>query len=83
MNENYKFMLTVIETKRKLLGMSKAELARRMDMDSVTLGTMLRGQRIIYADEALRLCVHLDISPTDLMSPELRNHYYSLWGNEI
>ena len=79
MNEVYRHILNTIETKRKLLGMSKAELARRMNVDPVTLGTMLR-QRSMYADEALRLCAYLDIEPSELVSPKLREVHAQCWG---
>ena len=71
MNEVYRHILSIVETKRKLLGMSKAELARRTNIDPVTLGTMLRGQRSMYADEALRLYAYLDIEPSELVSPKI------------
>lgn len=51
MNTISQHILSVVETKREQLGMSKAELARRMDINPVTLGTMLRGTRAMYADE--------------------------------
>ena len=54
MNTISQHILSVVETKREQLGMSKAELARRMDINPVTLGTMLRGTRAMYADEAVR-----------------------------
>ncbi|WP_368042433.1 helix-turn-helix domain-containing protein [Gordonibacter massiliensis (ex Traore et al. 2017)] len=80
MNEIYRHILTTVESKRVLLGMSKAELARRMEIDPVTLGTMLRGQRSMYADEAMKLCVYLDIDPSELLSPELRRVHLERWG---
>lgn len=82
MNDDYKFMLLKIEAKRELLGMTKAELARRMNMNRVTLGTMLCGKRIIYADELLKLCVFLGINPASLLSPKLRELFNELWGEE-
>lgn len=54
MNTISQHILSVVETKREQLGMSKAELARRMDINPVTLGTMLRGTRAMYADEAIK-----------------------------
>lgn len=80
MNTVSQHILSVIETKRKHLGMSKAELARRMDIDPVTLGTMLRGKRSMYADEAMRLCTYLDIAPSELMTPELLKEHSAYWG---
>lgn len=80
MNDIYRHILNTVESKRVLLGMSKAELARRMEIDSVTLGTMLRGQRSMYADEAMKLCAHLDIDPSELLSPELRRVRSERWG---
>lgn len=79
-SETSKHILAAVETKRELLGMSKAELARRMGIDSVTMGTMLRGQRSMYADEAMRLCACLDIDPMDLISPEVRQQHEKYWG---
>ena len=80
-NEIYRHILNTVESKRVLLGMSKAELARRMEVDPVTLGTMLRGQRSMYADEAMKLCTYLDINPSELVSPELRKVHSELWGS--
>ena len=51
-----------------------------MGIDSVTMGTMLRGQRSMYADEAMRLCACLDIDPVDLLSPEVRQQHEKYWG---
>lgn len=79
-NEIYRHILNTVESKRVLLGMSKAELARRMEIDPVTLGTMLRGQRSMYADDAMKLCAYLDIDPTDLLSPELLKVHAERWG---
>lgn len=80
MSETSKHILAAVEAKRELLGMPKAELARRMGIDSVTMGTMLRGQRSMYADEAMRLCACLDIDPVDLLSPEVRQQHEKYWG---
>lgn len=79
-SETSKHILAAVETKRELFGMSKAELARRMGIDSVTMGTMLRGQRSMYADEAMCLCACLDIDPMDLVSPEVRQQHERYWG---
>lgn len=80
MSEDARHILAVIEAKRELLGMSKAELARRMGMDPVTMGAMLRGKRSMFADEAFCLCACLDIDPTELTSSEVRRLHSSYWG---
>lgn len=79
-SEDSKHILAAVESKRELLGMSKAELARRMGMDSVTMGTMLRGKRSMFADEVFRLCACLDIEPAELMSAEVRKLHSDYWG---
>lgn len=79
-SEDSKHILAIIESKRELLGMSKAELARRMGMGPVTMGTLLRGERSIFADEVFRLCACLDIDPTELMSPDVRKLHSSYWS---
>ena len=73
-------IVSTIESKREFLGMSKAELSRRTNIGAVTLGTMLRGQRAIYADEAIVLCVALGINPVELGPADLRQIYNELWG---
>ena len=73
-------IVSTIESKREFLGMSKAELSRRTNIGAVTLGTMLRGQRSIYADEAIVLCVALGINPVELVPADLRKVYNELWG---
>ena len=83
MNTISQHILSVVETKREQLGMSKAELARRMDINPVTLGTMLRGTRAMYADEAIKLCAYLDIAPAEFMTPELRKKHSEYWGRRV
>ena len=73
-------IVSTIESKREFLGMSKAELSRRTNIGAVTLGTMLRGLRAIYADEAIVLCVALGINPVELVPADLRKIYNELWG---
>lgn len=60
MNE-FDYVATTLESARQRRGMTKAELARRALMNPDYLGKSLRGDRVLRADEAARLCVVLDV----------------------
>lgn len=51
----------VIEERRRFLGMSVAELARRARVDDKRLRRVLSGERIMSADELVRVCAVLKI----------------------
>lgn len=46
-------------------GITIAELARRVEMDSEILRRCIRGERNLRADEFVRVCVELDLKLDD------------------
>lgn len=50
-----------VERKRRFLGMSVAELARRAHVDGKRLRRVLSGERVMSADELVRVCAVLKI----------------------
>lgn len=54
-------ILATLESVRRDQGISIAELARRVGMDSKRLWYILNGQRAMRADELLKLCAYFDL----------------------
>lgn len=55
----------VIAEKVKEVGITNAELGRRIGMDSELLRRSLIGERKIIADEMVALCTELDLNIAD------------------
>lgn len=60
-----------IERSRLLIGISIAELARRIGVDKKRLWYVLNGQREMRVGEFLRLCVALRIDPRSFVTREM------------
>ena len=56
---------------RKTIGMSIAELARRIGVDRKRLWYVLNGQREIRVDEFLKICVALKTDPKGFIDREM------------
>lgn len=54
-------IIFAVERRRRFLGMSAAELARRAHVDGKRLRRVLSGERIMSADELVRVCAVLKI----------------------
>lgn len=55
----------VVNRRVKRTGITVAELARRTDMQQGLLRKTLIGERVLKADEFVRLCRELDLSISD------------------
>lgn len=60
-----------VERKRQFLGMSVAELARRAHVDDKRLRRVLSGERVMSADELVRVCAVLKIPLASLQFDEV------------
>jgi hypothetical protein len=60
----------IIAERVEVRGITKAELARRTEIDSELLRRSLLGKRKIYADEFLRLCHELNLGLCDFDQAE-------------
>lgn len=60
-----------VERKRRFLGMSVAELARRAHVDDKRLRRVLSGERVMSADELVRVCAVLKIPLASLQFNEV------------
>lgn len=69
--EHAKLVAVRMEEARELRGMSVAELARRASIDRKRLWYILDGQRQMRADEFVRLCVVLNLSMRNFLTPEM------------
>lgn len=58
----------VIAARVNRVGISIAELARRTDIHPELLRRSLNGERVIKADELIRLCVELELSLADFQA---------------
>lgn len=56
-----KNMLEVINEEKESLGMSNAELARRIQVSELTVGKALRGERKLSGPELIKITWCLDI----------------------
>lgn len=65
---------------RKQIGMSVAELARRIDVDRKRLWYVLNGQREMRVDEFLKICITLGVDPRRFIANDMvegiRNRIY-------
>lgn len=66
-----KSVVLVIERRRRDLGMSVAELARRIDIGGKRLWYVLNRKREIRVSEFLRLCVALKLDPRRFITREM------------
>lgn len=64
--ENAAHIATELERRRLEVGISVAELARRIGGDRKRLWYVLNGQREMRVDEFLKLCVALRVDPRSL-----------------
>ncbi len=60
-----------VERRRRFLGMSVAELARRAHVDDKRLRRVLSGERVMSADELVRVCAILKIQLVSLEFDEV------------
>lgn len=60
-----------VERKRRFLGMSVAELARRAHVDDKRLRRVLSCERVMSADELVRVCAVLKIPLASLQFDEV------------
>lgn len=60
-----------LEARRTVVGISIAELARRVGIDKKRLWYVLNGQREMRVDEFLKLCVALRIDPRSFVTREM------------
>lgn len=56
---------------RKEVGMSVAELARRIDVDRKRLWYVLNGQREMRVDEFLKICIALGVDPRHFVTHDM------------
>ena len=54
-------ILAALESSRQKQGISVAEMARRIGVDSKRLWYVLNGQRAMRADEFVKLCAFFDL----------------------
>jgi len=64
-------IVLAVERRRRFLGMSVAELARRARVDDKRLRRVLSGERIMSADELVRVCAVLKIQLATLEFDEV------------
>ena len=72
MTTGFEYASSIIEKERRSQGLSKSTLARRALMTEDALGKSLRGDRVLKADEAARLCWVLEIPFDELITHEDR-----------
>lgn len=65
------FIVAIIERAREERGMSIAELSRRSLIERKRLWYILHGERILRADEFVRLCIVMNLGFKYFATPEL------------
>ena len=61
---------------RKEVGMSVAELARRVGVDRKRLWYVLNGQREMRVDEFLKICIALNVDPKGFITRDIIEDIY-------
>lgn len=72
---------TACDEYRRLIGMSVAELARRIGVDRKRLWYVLKGQRELRVDEFLKICIALRVDPRRFITLDMvEDVHNAIWS---